>query len=109
MVSRLDYIPTKESGYKLKNISCTENATVTWDDEEWGPNIRNLTSVNTVCTIEFYSIEAVLDSWLKIVGLKFSDYGSLNNILINETACSKLIFSEEAIEFMCICIRTIRI
>ena len=38
-----DTIPGKDDGYIVDKIVCDNGATATWDDEEWGINIRNAT------------------------------------------------------------------
>ena len=38
-----DTIPGKDDGYIVDKIVCDNGATATWDDEEWGINVRNAT------------------------------------------------------------------
>ena len=45
-------IPGKEDGYVVDKIVCDNGATATWDNEEWGINIRNATE-KIKCSIYF--------------------------------------------------------
>ena len=45
-------IPLKTDGKLFDRAECTNNATASWDDNEWGINIRNLTG-KTKCTLYF--------------------------------------------------------
>ena len=45
-------IPGKDDGYVVDKIVCDNGATATWDNEEWGINIRNATQ-KVKCSIYF--------------------------------------------------------
>ena len=45
-------IPGKDDGYAVDKIVCDNGATATWDNEEWGINIRNATK-KIKCSVYF--------------------------------------------------------
>jgi len=49
--------PSKDSNYMFddKNSSCTNNATVRWNYEDWGPVVGNLSNTKTKCHLKFTS------------------------------------------------------
>ena len=47
-----DTIPGKDAGYIVDKIVCDNGATATWDDEEWGINVRNATK-KIKCSVYF--------------------------------------------------------
>ena len=47
-----DTIPGKDDGYVVDKIVCDNGATATWDDEEWGINVRNATQ-KIKCSVYF--------------------------------------------------------
>ena len=47
-----DSIPGKDDGYIVDKVVCDNGATATWNDEEWGINIRNATK-KIKCAIYF--------------------------------------------------------
>ena len=47
-----DTIPGKDAGYIVDKIVCDNGATATWDDEEWGINVRNATQ-KIKCSVFF--------------------------------------------------------
>ena len=47
-----DSIPGKNDGYEVDKVVCDNGATGTWDNEEWGINIRNATK-KTKCSVYF--------------------------------------------------------
>ena len=49
-------IPGKDDGYVVDKIFCDNGATATWDNEEWGINIRNA-SQKIKCSIYFIKAE----------------------------------------------------
>ena len=49
-------IPGKDDGYVVEKIVCDNGATATWDNEEWGVNIRNATQ-KVKCSIYFIKTE----------------------------------------------------
>ena len=48
-------IPGKDDGYVIDKIVCDNGATATWDDEEWGINIRNATK-KIKCSVYFKKV-----------------------------------------------------
>ena len=50
----VEAFPSDRKGYKVQ-IQCDHEAIGTWDYEEWGPNIRNMTG-KTKCSVNFESI-----------------------------------------------------
>ena len=48
-------IPGKDDGYGVDKIVCDNGATATWDDEEWGINIRNATK-KIKCSVYFKKV-----------------------------------------------------
>ena len=64
-------IPGKDDGYAVDKIVCDNGATATWDDDEWGINIRNATQ-KIKCSVFFKK------------GIKFEMLG--NTIISNEIA-----------------------
>ena len=53
-------IPGKEDGYAVDKIVCDNGATATWDNEEWGINIRNATK-KIKCSIYFKKLVKFTD------------------------------------------------
>lgn len=49
-------IPGKDDGYVVDKIVCDNGATATWDNEEWGINIRNATQ-KIKCSLYFIKAE----------------------------------------------------
>ena len=47
-----DTIPGKDDGYIVDKIICDNGATATWDDDEWGINVRNATQ-KIKCSVFF--------------------------------------------------------
>jgi len=49
--------PSKDSNYMFddKNSNCTNNATVRWNYEDWGPIVGNLSNTKTKCHLKFTS------------------------------------------------------
>ena len=47
-----DSIPGKDDGYEVDKVVCDNGATGTWNNEEWGINIRNATQ-KTKCSVYF--------------------------------------------------------
>jgi len=45
--------PTKESGLKVKNITCNDDVIAYWDYESWGIRVRNLSQTRTKCQVDF--------------------------------------------------------
>ena len=45
--------PAKNTGYSIDNVNCT-NGTGTWDSQEWGLNVRNITG-KVRCNLSFSS------------------------------------------------------
>ena len=48
-------IPGKDDGYIVDKVVCDNGATATWDDEEWGINIRNATQ-KIKCSVYFKKV-----------------------------------------------------
>lgn len=48
-------IPGKDDGYAVEKIVCNNGATATWDNEEWGINIRNTTQ-KVKCSLYFKKV-----------------------------------------------------
>ena len=96
----VNYIPGKNDGYQFDSIECSDGATATWDNSEWGPNIRNLSSINTICTIHFVAADSILSTWLNYANLNINDYNSIQAVLSNTNACHLLMTSNSAIDYM---------
>lgn len=47
-------IPSKEEGYIVEKVVCTNSATAEWDNEEWTLTIKKLTTSETTCSLNFY-------------------------------------------------------
>jgi len=49
--------PSKDSNYMFddKNSNCTNNATIRWNYEDWGPVVGNLSNTKTKCHLKFTS------------------------------------------------------
>jgi len=49
--------PSKDSNYMFddKNSNCTNNATVRWNYEDWGPVVGNISNTKTKCHLKFTS------------------------------------------------------
>jgi len=45
--------PNKESGLKVKNITCNDDVIAYWDYESWGIRVRNLSQTRTKCQVDF--------------------------------------------------------
>jgi len=45
--------PKKESGLKVKNITCNDDVIAYWDYESWGIRVRNLSQTRTKCQVDF--------------------------------------------------------
>ena len=54
-------MPLQNSGYVFdeEKSSCTNNAHVTWNYNEWFPEVRNLTKTRTKCTLYFEKTKKV--------------------------------------------------
>ena len=63
-------IPGKDDGYVVDKIVCDNGATATWDNEEWGINIRNATK-KIKCSVFF--IVKPLSAAEKIITLATTD------------------------------------
>ena len=50
-----DNFPTKESGYKINNITC-DGATGSWDEDKWGAIITEISSTKVKCNIDFKKV-----------------------------------------------------
>ena len=66
----LNEIPGKDDGYVVDKIVCDNGATGTWDNEEWGINIRNATK-KIKCSVFF--IVKPLSAAEKITTLAMTD------------------------------------
>ena len=59
-------IPLKNSGFIFdsEKSSCTNNASISWDNESWSPVVKNMSEYKTKCTIAFrdYYLLTVLDN-----------------------------------------------
>ena len=53
-------IPGKDDGYVVDKIVCDNGATSTWDNEEWGINIRNATQ-KIKCSV-FFTIPTIVEN-----------------------------------------------
>ena len=53
-------MPSKDTGYTVDNISCTNGATGTWNYGNWSLNISNNTS-STVCSVYFSETKTYVD------------------------------------------------
>ena len=62
-------IPGKNDGYAVDKIVCDNGATGTWDNEEWGINIRNATQ-KIKCSVYFIKMKTVVK---KITTLAVTD------------------------------------
>ena len=50
---KLNNMPKRDDDAKFDHGDCDYDATVTWDEERWGPIISNLTKVETKCQLYF--------------------------------------------------------
>ena len=53
-------MPTKDTGYTVTNVSCTNGATGTWNYGDWSLNVKNNTS-STVCSVYFSETKTYVD------------------------------------------------
>ena len=53
-------MPTKDTGYTVTNVSCTNGATGTWNYSSWGLFVNNNTS-STVCSVYFSETKTYVD------------------------------------------------
>ena len=53
-------MPTKDTGYTVTNVSCTNGATGSWNYSDWSLNIKNNTS-STVCSVYFSEAKTYVD------------------------------------------------
>ena len=53
-------MPTKDTGYTVDNISCTNGATGSWNYGDWSLNVKNNTS-STVCSVYFSETKTYVD------------------------------------------------
>ena len=78
-----DSIPGKSDGYVVDKVVCDNGATGTWDNEEWGINIRNATK-KIKCSVYF---EIPLDINVELaqgmIPVKFDDSG---NVVVADTS-----------------------
>ena len=83
-----DNIPGKNDGYEVDKVVCDNGATGTWDNEEWGINIRNATQ-KTKCSVYFVP-EKYTDNVIAkapelaqgMIPVKFDDAG---NVVVADT------------------------
>ena len=62
---KTDSIPAKNSGWIFDKAECTNDATASWDNDEWGLNVRNI-SGKTKCTLYFFQSIATM-SWSDMI------------------------------------------
>ena len=83
-----DSIPGKNDGYEVDKIVCDNGATGTWDNTDWGINIRNATK-KTKCSVYFKQIykDNVIAEVPKLaqgmIPVKFDDAG---NVIVADTS-----------------------
>ena len=84
-----DSIPGKDDGYEVDKIVCDNGATGTWNNEEWGINIRNATQ-KTKCSVYFvpkkYTDNVIAEAPELAQGMipvKFDDAG---NVIVADTS-----------------------
>ena len=84
-----DSIPGKNDGYEVDKIVCDNGATGTWNNEEWGINIRNATQ-KTKCSVYFvpkkYTDNVIAEAPELAQGMipvKFDDAG---NVVVADTS-----------------------
>ena len=53
-------MPTKDTGYTVTNVSCTNGATGTWNYSDWALYVKNNTS-STVCSVYFSETKTYVD------------------------------------------------
>ena len=73
-------IPEKDTGYIVDKVECTNNATASWDNEEWGILITDLDDTDTKCSVYFISGElqynpAAPDLFNGLIPVKFNSNG----------------------------------
>ena len=84
-----DSIPGKNDGYEVDKIVCDNGATGTWDNTDWGINIRNATK-KTKCSVYFetkkYTDNVIAEAPKLAQGMipvKFDDAG---NVIVADTS-----------------------
>ena len=83
-----DSIPGKSDGYVVDNVVCDNGATGTWDNTDWGINIRNATQ-KTKCSVYFKQIykDNVIAEAPELaqgmIPIKFDDAG---NVVVADTS-----------------------
>ena len=84
-----DNIPGKNDGYEVDKVVCDNGATGTWDNTDWGINIRNATK-KTKCSVYFvppkYTDNVIAEAPELAQGMipvKFDDAG---NVIVADTS-----------------------
>ena len=83
-----DSIPGKDDGYEVDKVVCDNGATATWDNTDWGINIRNATQ-KTKCSVYFKQIykDNVIAEAPELaqgmIPIKFDDAG---NVVVADTS-----------------------
>ena len=84
-----DSIPGKSDGYVVDKVVCDNGATGTWNNEEWGINIRNATQ-KTKCSVYFETKKYADNVIAKapelaqgMIPVKFDDSG---NVIVADTS-----------------------
>ena len=78
-----DSIPGKDDGYEVDKVVCDNGATGTWDNTDWGINIRNATQ-KTKCSVYFETKKYYKDNVIAeapelaqgMIPVKFDDAGN---------------------------------
>ena len=101
--AKVGNMPQKGTGYKVTSITCTNNATGTWNTSTWSLVVTGATNTGTKCNIYFVSdptnglsdVEAVSNTTVSSTygasgqGSSFSSQGT-TNASINFTGISKI-------------------